>query len=277
MTTTWSSRAEWANERRTPYYDRFPSTSNSLAKYATPEEIAVLKAALRKRWRNLGKKMRKLRGNAARDVISDLKSHRSSLQWALALIAQGELPRHLETFGEAEDILAPFHERYEAAKSKLHECTLKEIERTPIDDNAWNDELHRRAMADQWRSVSTLKQRQAKLEQARSRAEAIDRSKSQFLTNVSHEIQTLNGIMGFNHRPNLTKRQRDYSKLIHASAYSLQSLFDEVVDLGNIEIGLREIEALPVKTRRRRRKPCACYASRVRARKRRLHLYGSRS
>jgi signal transduction histidine kinase len=92
-----------------------------------------------------------------------------------------------------------------------------------------------------------LKQRQAKLEQARARAEAIDRSKSQFLTNVSHEIQTLHGIMGFNHRPNLTKRQRDYSKLIHASAHSLLSLFDEVVDLGNIEIGLREIEALPVK------------------------------
>jgi hypothetical protein len=41
--------------------------------------------------------------------------------------------------------------------------------------------------------------------------------------------------MGFNHRPNLTKRQRDYSKLIHVSAYSLQSLVDEVIDLGNVE------------------------------------------
>lgn len=254
MTTTWSSRSEWANERRTPYYDRFPSPSNSLAEYATAEEIDGLKANLRKRWKQLGSKMREFSGNSASVVTRNLKSHRSSIQWALALIAQGKLPRHLEAFSEAEDILAPFHERYEAAKSKLHECTLKEIERTPIDDDAWNDELHRRAMADQWRSVSTLKQRHAKLEQARSRAEAIDRSKSQFLTNVSHEIQTLNGIMGFNHRPNLTKRQRDYSKLIHASAHSLQSLFDEVVDLGNIEIGLREIEALPVKTRRRRRK-----------------------
>jgi hypothetical protein len=109
MTTTWPSREEWAKQRRTPYYDRFLCTSNSLAVYATPEEIAALKAALRKRWRNLGKEMRELRGNAASGVISDLKSDRSSLQWALALIAQGELPRHIKTFSEAWDILAPFH------------------------------------------------------------------------------------------------------------------------------------------------------------------------
>jgi len=228
MTTTWPSRAEWAKERRTPYYDRFPSTSNSLAEHATPEEIDALNAALRKRWKQLGSKMRELSGNSASVVTRNLKSHRSSMQWALALIAQGELPRHLETFSEAEDILAPFHERYEAAKSKLHECTLREIERTPIDDNTWNDELHRRAMADQRRSVSTLKQRQAKLEQARARSETADRLKSQFLTNVRHEIRTLNGIMGFNHLSKLTKRQKEYKKLIQASSKSLLSLFDDV-------------------------------------------------
>ena len=121
-----------------------------------------------------------------------------------------------------------------------------------------------------------LKQCQAKLERARARAEAINRSKSQFLTNVSHEIQILNGIMGFNHRPNLTKRQRDYSKLIHASTHSLLSLFDDVVDLGTIETGMMEIEALPLKLGAST-KPRACYVGRVRAKKRRWHLYGSRS
>ena len=40
MTTTWwPSRAEWAKERRTPYYDRFPSTSNSFTEHATPENV----------------------------------------------------------------------------------------------------------------------------------------------------------------------------------------------------------------------------------------------
>jgi len=75
--------------------------------------------------------------------------------------------------------------------------------------------------------VSTLKQCQAKLEQARARAEAADQSKSQFLTKVRHEIRTLNGIMGFNQRPKLTKRQKEYSKLIQASSKSLLSLFDD--------------------------------------------------
>ena len=63
------------------------------------------------------------------------------------------------------------------------------------------------------------------------------------------------------------------SKLIHASAHSLLSLFDEVVDLGNIEIGLREIEALPVKLGAGDENPARVTP----ARKRSLHLYGSRS
>ncbi len=126
----------------------FSATSNSLTEYATPEEIAALEAALRERWKQLGKE---LSGKDAGDETGNLKSDRSSIKWALALIGQGELPRHLDTFSEAEDILAPFHERYEAAKFKLRECTLLEIERTLIDDDAWNAELHRRKMVEQRR------------------------------------------------------------------------------------------------------------------------------
>ena len=156
MITTWPSREEWAKERRTPYCGRFPRTSNSLAEYATPREIAALEADLRERSKQLGRRMRELSGDRASDVIRNLKSDRSSVQWALALVAQGELPHHLTTFSEAEDILAPFHERYEAAKSELHDCTLREIERTPIDDNAWNAELHQRAKAEQSKKRSGL-------------------------------------------------------------------------------------------------------------------------
>ena len=145
MEAAWPSREEWASERRAPYYERFPALSNSLAEYATPEEIAVLKAALRQRWEQLGRKIRELSGKEPIDVICNLKSDRSSMRWALALVAHGELPRQSMTFSEAEDILAPFHERYEAAKFKLREQALREIERTPIDDNAWNAELCRRA------------------------------------------------------------------------------------------------------------------------------------
>jgi hypothetical protein len=131
------SREEWAIERRTPSFDRFPITSNSLGEYATPAEIAALEAALCKRWEQLGKTMRELNRGGQSEAGRNLRSDRNAIKWALALVVQGELPRHVETFSEAEDILAPFHKKYEAAKSKLHERALREIERTPIDDNAW--------------------------------------------------------------------------------------------------------------------------------------------
>ena len=71
------------------------------------------------------------------------------------------------------------------------------------------------------------------------------------------KIRTLNGIMGFNHRPKLTKRQKEYSKLIQASSKSLLSLFDDVLDRGNIETGMMEIEALPFKLDARDNSPAS--------------------
>ncbi len=72
MITTWPSREEWSKERRAPYFDRFPRTSDSLAEYATLEEIAALKADLRERWKQLGKKMREItgKGRERRDTRS---------------------------------------------------------------------------------------------------------------------------------------------------------------------------------------------------------------
>jgi hypothetical protein len=146
--SNWPSRDEWAKERRTPYHDRFPETSDSLAEYATPEEITALKAALRERWAQLGKKMHELGGRDASDITRNLQSDRSSIKWALKIIDKGGLPYQLETFSGAKDIFAPFHERYEAAKVKLRERAMQEIEQTPIDDDAWNAELKRRARID---------------------------------------------------------------------------------------------------------------------------------
>ncbi len=99
--------------------------------------------------------------------------------------------------------------------------------------------------------INSLKRQQAELDEARVRAEAADRAKSQFLANVSHEIRTpLNGIIGFNDmllQTELTARQREYSTLIQDSSNSLMSLIDEILDLGKIERGALEIEALPFK------------------------------
>jgi two-component system, sensor histidine kinase len=102
-----------------------------------------------------------------------------------------------------------------------------------------------------WTNIASLKRQQAELEQARLRAEAADRAKSHFLTNMSHEIRTpMNGIIGFNDLllcSDLSDRQREYATLIQSSSRSLMSLIDELLDLGKIERGALEIEALPFK------------------------------
>lgn len=94
--------------------------------------------------------------------------------------------------------------------------------------------------------ISSLKQHEAELDAARSRAEAADKAKTKFLTNVSHEIRTpMNGIIGFNElllQTELTKQQKDYAELIQSSSKSLLSLIDDILDLGKIERGGIEIE-----------------------------------
>jgi hypothetical protein len=155
----YPTRDEWAKERRTPYYDRFPDTPALLAEYATPEEIAALKIGLRERWRELGQKLRefpakaepesreeRLRTFAGGERSERVRIHdsRSSINAAIETIENGELPLYLENYSGSKDIFVPFHARYEAAKAELYERTLREIEQTPVDDDAWAAELKRR-------------------------------------------------------------------------------------------------------------------------------------
>jgi two-component system, sensor histidine kinase len=122
-------------------------------------------------------------------------------------------------------------------------------------DGRWMSWHHQRMETNEvvgiWSDITSLKQQQAQLEEARARAEAADRAKSQFLTNTSHEIRTpLNGIIGFNDlllRTDLTETQREFAQLILSSSKSLLSLIDELLDLGKVEKGILELEAAPFK------------------------------
>ncbi len=102
-----------------------------------------------------------------------------------------------------------------------------------------------------WTNINALKRQQTELEEARARAEAADRAKSQFLMNISHEIRTpMNGIIGFNDLllgSDLSDAQRAFAALVQSSSRSLMALIDEILDLGKIERGTLEIEALPFK------------------------------
>jgi signal transduction histidine kinase len=76
---------------------------------------------------------------------------------------------------------------------------------------------------------------------AKFRSDEANRLKSSFLANMSHEIRTpMNAIIGITQllaHSNLQKREREYVKDIEASARSLLSIINDILDLAKIESG----------------------------------------
>jgi signal transduction histidine kinase len=79
-------------------------------------------------------------------------------------------------------------------------------------------------------------------EEARERAEAADRAKSEFLATMSHEIRTpINAVMGFCQVLELEglpdERRREYLERTQRAARQLATLVDDVLDLSKIQSG----------------------------------------
>ncbi|HET8797581.1 MAG TPA: ATP-binding protein, partial [Thermoanaerobaculia bacterium] len=87
-------------------------------------------------------------------------------------------------------------------------------------------------------------------ELARTRDAALQsaRAKAEFLANVSHEIRTpLNGVLGLADLllgTGLSPEQREYANGIRASAETLLSIVNDVLDLARVEAGKLAIEAV---------------------------------
>ncbi len=81
----------------------------------------------------------------------------------------------------------------------------------------------------------------AKLHASVNKAKAANEAKSQFLANMSHEIRTpLNGVIGMSallSREPLSPKQKDFASTINASAKSLLTLINDILDISKIEAG----------------------------------------
>jgi PAS domain S-box-containing protein len=161
-------------------------------------------------------------------------------QAALALIDRDDLPRMRRASSKSLVTMTAFDQvlRYHTLSGTRCWLHIRFQPYMNDDGRIWTDGF---AI-----DITTQKQAELALIEAREAAEAANHAKSAFLANMSHELRTpLNAILGFSQitlqMVTLPKKAHNYVKKIQRSGEYLLTLLNDILDVSKVEAGRIEL------------------------------------
>lgn len=157
---------------------------------------------------------------------------------AICFAAHGALIRHLKMRQKLLEMLVDtrtkdLKEREQELRQSRDELEIR-VEQRTVELQRTNESLE----------AEVLIRREAELQ-----AEAASRAKSEFLTNMTHEIRTpINGILGMTDitlTTELDADQREFLGIIKTSAASLLTIVDDILDFSRVEERKLRLDQVP--------------------------------